>query len=397
MSIYKEALAIKDTIVANRRHLHQNPELGLNLPKTAAFVEEKLREMGCEPKRIGDCGVVAVIGKKKGKCFLIRGDMDALPVEEMADIDFKSTNGWMHACGHDCHTANLLGAAQLLKAHEDQLEGQVKLMFQPAEETMDGAKMMVEGGLLKNPKVDAALGMHVFTNMELPAGTVFMTGADSKFAAVDWFTIKITGKGCHGAQPNNGVDPLNVMAHIHLALQAINSREMDPADNMVLTIGQMHGGNTSNVIPQEAMMSGTIRTLKTETRDMVKTRMDAIVSTIAAAFHAEAHVEYGSGCPVLFHNKGLYAEVKGYLKTLEGVSALDLDDLGKTMSNMGSEDFAYVANEVPSVFLGIAAGQPEQGYCYPQHHPKAMFHEDSLPAGTAAYAHIAMEWLKHNK
>lgn len=397
MSIYKEALAIKDTIVANRRHLHQNPELGLKLPKTAAFVEEKLREMGCEPKRIGGCGVVAVIGRKEGKCFMIRGDMDALPVEEMADIDFKSTNGWMHACGHDCHTANLLGAAQLLKAHEDELEGQVKLMFQPAEETMDGAKMMVEGGLLENPKVDAALGMHVFTNMELPAGTVFMTGADSKFAAVDWFTIKITGKGCHGAQPNNGVDPLNVMAHIHLALQAINSREMDPADNMVLTIGQMHGGNTSNVIPQEAMMSGTIRTLKTETRDMVKTRMDAIVSTIASAFNAEAHVEYGSGCPVLFHNKELYAEVKGYLKTLEGVSALDLDDLGKTMSNMGSEDFAYVANEVPSVFLGIAAGQPDQGYCYPQHHPKAMFHEDSLPAGAAAYAHIAMEWLKNNK
>lgn len=397
MSIYKEALEIKETIVANRRHLHRNPEVGLELYQTADFVEEKLRDMGYEPKRIGDCGIVAIAGKKEGKCFLIRGDMDALPVEELADVDFKSANGRMHACGHDCHTANMLGAAQLLKAHEDELEGQVKLMFQPAEETMDGAKMMVEGGLLENPRVDAALGMHVFTNMELPAGTVFMLGADSKMAAVDWFTIKITGKGCHGAQPNNGVDPLNVMAHIHLALQAINAREMDPADNMVLTIGQMHGGNTSNVIPQDAMMSGTIRTLKSETRAMVKSRMEAIVGTIASAFNAEAHVEYGSGCPVLFQNKELYAEVKGYLSTLEGVNSLDLDDVGMKMSNMGSEDFAYVANEVPSVFLAVAAGQPDQGYCYPQHHPKAIFHEDSLPAGVAAYVHIAMEWLKHNK
>ena len=223
-----------------------------------------------------------------------------------------------------------------------------------------------------------------------------MTGADSKMAAVDWFTIKITGKGCHGAQPHNGVDPLNVMSHIHLALQAINAREMDPADNMVLTIGQMHGGNTSNVIPQEAMMSGTIRTLKNTTREMVKTRMDAIVSTVAAAFNAEAHVEYGSGCPVLFHNQELYGEVKGYLGELEGVHFVDLNDIGQHMSNMGSEDFSYVANEVPTVFLGIAAGQPEQGYCYPQHHPKAMFHEDALPVGAAVYAHVAMEWLKNH-
>ena len=146
MNMYNEALAMKDTLTADRRHFHQNPELGLELPKTAAYVEEKLREMGYEPQRMGS-GVVAVAGKKPGKCFLIRGDMDALPVTEMTDLEFKSENGCMHACGHDCHTANMLGAARLLKAHEDELEGQVKLMFQPAEETMDGAKMMVENGV----------------------------------------------------------------------------------------------------------------------------------------------------------------------------------------------------------------------------------------------------------
>ena len=395
MSLYQEALAMKDEIIANRRHLHQNPELGLELPKTAAYVEEKLREMGYEPKRVGDCGIVATIGKEGGKCFLLRADMDALPVEEQTDLEFRSTNGWMHACGHDCHTANLLGAAKLLKAHESELEGMVKLMFQPAEETMDGGKMMVESGVCEG--VDAALAMHVFSGMPLPNGAIVLMGMKGKMAAVDWFEIKVTGKGCHGAQPNNGVDPLNVMCHIHLALQAINSREMDPADNIVLTIGQMHGGHTSNVIPNDGFMTGTIRTLKNETRAMVKSRMEAIVSGIAASFNAEAHVEWGSGCPVLSHDAKIYADVKEALSTLEGVVTVDLDDYGTPMTSMGSEDFAYVANTVPSVFLGVGASESTDGVCYPQHHPMVKFSEDALPAAAAAYAHSAMEWLKKNK
>ncbi|MEE1313586.1 MAG: M20 family metallopeptidase [Lachnospiraceae bacterium] len=395
MNMYNEALAIKEIILENRKFLHQNPELGLDLPITSAFVEKKLKEMGYEPKRVGDCGIVATIGIEGGKCFLLRADMDGLPVKEEADVDFKSKNGNMHACGHDCHAANLLGAAKLLKDHEAELDGMVKLMFQPAEETMEGGKMMIEAGICDG--VDAAMGMHVLTNIPMPVGTVFMMGTKSRMAAVDWFTIKITGKGCHGAMPHNGVDPLNVMAHIHIALQTINAREMDPADNIVLTIGQMHGGETSNVIPNEAFMSGTIRTLKNETRTMVKERMNAIVSGIAASFHAEAHVEYGSGCPVLSQNAEIYADVKAALKTLEGVKWIDMDDVGQEMTGMGSEDFSYVSNTVPSVFLQVAAGHPDEGYCYPQHHPKARFHEDALPVGAATYAHVAMEWLKSNQ
>lgn len=398
MSLYHEAEQIREAIIANRHHLHQIPELGLDLPETSAYVEAKLQEMGYETKRIGASGVVALAGKKEGKCFLIRADMDALPVVEAADVDFKSTNGRMHACGHDCHTAMLLGAAQLLKNHEDEIEGQVKLMFQPAEETMDGGAMMIQGGVLENPHVDAAMGSHVFTAMPMPVGSIAMMGAKTRMAAVDWFTINITGKGCHGAMPNSGVDPLNVMSHIHLALQAINAREMDPMDNLVLTIGQMHGGQTSNVIPNEAMMSGTIRTLKNETRAMVKSRMEAIVSTVATAFGAEAKVEWGSGCPVLIQNEALYKEVKGILKTLEGPIIIDIDELGMpSAGGMGSEDFAHVCNEVPAVFLGIPAGTPQDGYVYPQHHPKARFRDEALPFGAAAYAHVAMEWLKNNK
>ncbi len=395
MGMYKEALEMKETILENRKFLHQHPELGLDLPVTAKYVEDKLIEMGYTPKRIGDCGIVATIGKEGGKCFMLRADMDALPVEEKADVPYKSTNGNMHACGHDCHTANLLGAAKLLKEHEAELEGMVKLMFQPAEETMDGGKMMVEAGVCDG--VDAAMGMHVFTCLPMPLGTVLMTGRKSKMAAVDWFTINITGKGCHGASPNTGIDPLNVMAHIHTALQTINSREMDPADNIVLTIGQMHGGHTSNVIPNEAYMTGTIRTMKNETRAMVKERMNAIVSGIATTFGAEASVEYGSGCPVLYHNTDVYNQVKETLKTLEGVTIVDFDDMGQGFMAMGSEDFSYVANEVPSVFLGLAAGKPEDGYIYPQHHPMARFSDEALPAGAAAYAHVAIEWLKSNK
>lgn len=398
MSLYHEAQQLKETIIANRHYLHQIPELGLNLPQTADFVEAKLREMGYEPQRIGDCGIVALAGKGEGKCFLIRADMDALPVAEDADIDFKSTNGNMHACGHDCHASMLLGAAQLLKNHENEIEGTIKLMFQPAEETMEGAKMMVDGGILEHPKVDAAMAAHVFTAMTLPVGTVSLIGSKSRMAAVDWFTIHITGKGCHGAMPHAGVDPLNVMSHIHIALQAINARELNPADNLVLTIGQMHGGHTSNVIPNDAFMSGTIRTLKNETRAMVKTRMEAIVSSVATAFGAEAAVEWGAGCPVLLQNETLHREADCYLRTLDGIQFLNLDEVGQSASvSMGSEDFAYVSNEVPSVFLSIPAGRPEDGYIYPQHHPKARFLDEAMISAAAAYAHVAMEWLKNHK
>ena len=396
MNFYQEALEIKDEILANRKHIHHNPEVGLELHQTADYVEQKLIEMGYEPKRVGECGLTCTVGRSGGKCFLLRADMDALPVKEDTGLPFAATNGRMHACGHDCHTASLLGAAKLLKVHEAELEGLVKFMFQPAEETMEGGKMMLDNGILENPKVDAALGMHVFTNMPQKPGTVIVTGANSRFAAVDWFTIRITGKTCHGAQPQKGVDALNVMTHIYLALQTINARELTPSDNLVLTIGQMHGGNTSNVIPGEAIMTGTIRTVKNETRAMVKSRMEQIVSMVASAFRAEAHVEYGAGCPVLAQDHEVYEDVKSYLHTMEGIEVYDRDVMGDSMLNMGSEDFAYTASAVPSVFLLVAAGQPEHGYCYPQHHPKADFHEDALPVGAATYAHVAMEWLRHH-
>lgn len=397
MDIYQEAQNLKETIIAHRRQLHRIPELGLNLPQTAAYVEEQLQKMGYETKRIGGCGVVALAGKKEGKCFLLRADMDALPVKEEADVPFKSTNGNMHACGHDCHAAILLGAAQLLKNHEDEIEGTVKLMFQPGEETMEGGEEMVEGGVLENPHVDAAMAGHMFTSVPMPVGSLILIGSKARMAAVDWFTIKVVGKGCHGAMPNTGVDPLNVLSHIHLALETINSREIDPLDNLVLTVGMMRGGEINNVIPNDAEMRGTIRTLKNETRAMVKKRMEDIVSALGTAFGAEAWVEWTHGCPVLIQDQALYRETTAYLKELTPIPLIDLDEQGEVGGGMGSEDFAHVANRVPSVFMGVPAGRPADGYVDPQHHPKARFQEDGLPCAAAAFVHVAMQWLKNHK
>ena len=397
MSIYKDAVSIQNQLFGYRKDLHRIPELGLNLPMTAEYIEKALREMGYEPKRVGGCGITASIGKEGGKCFMLRGDMDALPVQELTDLEYKSLNGNMHACGHDCHKASMLGAAQLLKMHEAELDGMVKFMFQPAEETMEGAAMMIEEGILENPKVDAALGLHIFTGMPFPAGTVAMMGADGIFAAVDWFTVHIKGVGCHGAMPNRGVDPINVMAHILISLQTINSREMDPADNIVLTIGQAHSGSTSNVIPPDAMISGTLRTVKNETRAEVKKRMEAIVSGVAATFMAEAYIEWGSGCPVLENDRQLHEELKSYLREIDGVKVMDYSENGPAYKTMVSEDFAYIAGNVPSTYLLISGGCPEEGYCFSQHHPMAKFDDSSIPVAASVYAQSAIRWLSEHK
>ncbi len=218
MAILDEAKALENVIVQHRRYIHEHAEMHLDLPVTSAYVSEKLTQMGYTPQRLGSSGIVAIAGgKKPGKVFLLRADMDALPIDEENDLPFKSNSGAMHACGHDMHTAMLLGAAKLLKDHEEELEGTVKLMFQPAEETLAGAQMMIENGVLENPKVDAAMMIHVMPAMPMPAGTVVFMDPKGSYAAADWFKVSVTGKGCHGAMPDMGIDPLNVLSHIHLA------------------------------------------------------------------------------------------------------------------------------------------------------------------------------------
>ena len=401
----EEAQVLQETIVADRRYLHTHPGTGFEIKETVEYVKKELEALGYEPKECGKAGLVALAGgKKPGKVFLLRADMDALPIREEADVEFASENGCMHACGHDFHTSMLLGAARLLKAHEDEIEGTIKLMFQPAEEIFEGSHDMIEAGLLENPKVDAALMIHVMAGMPFPAGTVIVSAPGVSAPAADYFEIKVQGKGCHGSMPNAGVDPLNAAAHILIALQEIHARELAMGDQAVMTIGTMHAGNAANAIPDTAVMGGSIRTFDEETRVFLKQRLTEVSEGVAKTFRAEAQVTFGSGCPTLVNDMELSNCADKYVKELLGAgkafSVAQLNAMGgggKASKAAGSEDFAYVSQEVPAIMLALAAGQPQKGYQYPQHHPMVKFDEDALAGGCAVYAYTAMRWLQEHK
>lgn len=404
-NILQEAAAYQEQLVQTRRYLHSHPETGFDLKNTTEYVRKELIAMGYEPVMCGKSGIIALAGKKKsGKVFLIRGDMDALPIKEESDVPFSSDNGKMHACGHDMHTTMMLGAARLLKSHEYEIEGTVKLMFQPAEEIFEGSDDMINAGVLNSPDVDAAMMIHVMAGLPIPAGTVISCDGGVSAPAADYFYIDIQGKGCHGSMPNNGVDPITIAAHIITGLSEINSRELGLSDDAVITIGTINAGNAANVIPDTAHMSGTIRTYDEETRSYIKQRVSDIASNIASAYRGSASVTYGSGCPYLLNNPDLATCSAKYLNELLGPSrtftAAQLNAMsggGKASKSTGSEDFAYVSQKVPSIMFALAAGTPQDGYCYPQHHPKVKFDEAILSEGSAVYAYTAMRWLEEHK
>lgn len=395
--ILREAKALQEEIKSHRLWLHTHAETGFDLTETKPYVKSTLTEMGYTVQECGKAGLVTTVGKPGGKVLLLRADMDALPIAEEADVDFACKNGRMHACGHDMHTAMLLGAAKILKAHESELGGTVKLMFQPAEEIFEGSRDMIASGVLENPRPDAALMIHVAAGMPLPAGTVVVSAPGVSAPAADYFTIRVHGKGCHGSAPQNGIDPLTAAAHILIALQEIHARELSASDEAVLTIGTFHAGEAGNVIPDTATMGGTIRTYDEKTRAYLKERMTAIAKNVAVAFRASAEVSFGSGCPTLVNDKDLSEKVTGYLKDLLGANrAFTTAELsgGKPARGGGSEDFAYVSHEVPSLMLALAAGEPSKGYVYPQHHPKVKFDESVLSTGAAVFVDCALQYLR---
>ena len=257
--ILKRAEELKPEIIAWRRHIHENPEVSAVLPETSAYVMTELKKMGYEPTECGG-GVTAVLeGDPNGKVFLLRADMDALPMAEESGLPFSSKNPKAaHTCGHDTHTAMLLGAAKILMENKDKVKGRVKFMFQPGEEGYNGCKQMIAAGILENPKVDAAMGIHSATAQEHPTGHVMYCNGPS-MASADAFKITVTGKGAHGARPENGIDPINILCHIHSALQTINSRERPQQEPLILTIGQLVAGDACNIIPNSGFISGTIR------------------------------------------------------------------------------------------------------------------------------------------
>lgn len=388
-----KAKLIKDDIVGYRRDIHENPEVGAELPKTKAYVMNKLREFGYEPKEICESGIVAIIkGSKPGKTFLLRADMDALPIKESTECSFKSNNGCMHACGHDMHTAMLLGAARLLKENQDKIEGTVKLVFQPDEEGFTGAKKMLKAGVLKDPKVDAAMAMHVFSGA--PSNSV-LCGLGTTIAGCNRFRITVNGVGCHGAMPDLGVDPINIAAHIYISLQEIISREISATKPAVVTIGKFVGGEAANIIPGEVIMEGTIRSLDKEVGEFIFNRIKDIVEHTANMFRGEAKLVELSSVPPLSNDNDLAKEITSYVKDIVGEKAVNLFEGG----GMGSEDFASYSYEVPSIYLMLGAGTKQENSLYggPMHNEKVVFNEDILVTGAAIHTYCAIMWLKNNK
>ena len=387
MNDLERAKTLYDELVENRRFLHTHPELGMNLPETTTFVQTKLREMGIEPKLCGGSGVTALIGgKKPGPVVLLRADMDALPMREESGLPFASTREAAHTCGHDLHATMLLGAAKLLKEEEDNLPGTVKLMFQPGEETLEGAKAMLADGILENPHVDAAFACHM--GPTAPCGYIAYRAGTVNTSSDNYF-IEITGKGGHGASPQKCIDPINTGVHIYLALQELISREKAPDDQVALTVGEFNAGHATNIIPKTALLGVTLRTVKPETREYMNNRIHEIVEGVAKTYRCQAEIKPGgSTCAVTLDEE--CANTVG-----EAFTGLFGKGAGRINGRVdGSEDFGEVSSRVPSLFFLLGGANPEEPEHYYGHHPRVRYDERSLPYGVAAYVCAAKAWLR---
>lgn len=370
--------------IENRRFLHKHPELGMQLPRTMEYVEEKLQELGCGVERIPG-GLISLIGNQNGKTILLRSDMDALPMQEQSGLEFASTvPGQAHTCGHDLHTAILLGAAKMLREREHELKGAVKLMFQSGEETLEGAVHMLDAGVLEHPKVGAAIGMHVQPLLPL-YHLNYTKGAF--LASTDLFQVQIRGRGCHGAQPQMGVDPINVAAHILLALQSLQVKEVAPDASVVINVCQVQSGTASNVVPETAVMTGTLRTDDNSLREMLKARMVRIAQCTAEMFDATAELSFLESCPCTENNAELADALARHL------TGLDVDFRTNPNYKMQvSDDFAFISQAVPSVMFVIGCS-PSDGRTSHNHNPGVVYNEDVLALGAAVLAQCAYGWV----
>lgn len=378
----------RETILAHRRTIHRCPEVGQELPRTAAYITGELKKLGYQPQALGGGLVAAITGKDTGRCVLLRADMDALAGREQSGLDFQSDNGAMHACGHDMHAAMLLGAAALLRKYQAQLNGTVKLVFQPDEEGFTGAKAMLKAGVLEAPRPQAAIALHV--NSGTPSGMV-LCGRGTFMAGCTLFRVTVTGKGCHGAMPETGVDPINIAAHIYLALQELVSREVPAKSPAVVTVGRFQAGELPNVIPDRAVLEGTIRTFDRELSEQLMERIRQVAESVAAAFRGSALVEELASAPPLRNDPALMDQAACWAEEVAGPDrVLRLDQGG-----MGSEDFASYTYELPCAYLLLGAGTAQEAprFGRPMHNPAVVFNEDVLPLGAALHTWLAMQEL----
>ena len=386
--VLQEAHGIRDWIVQRRRQLHRHPELMYEEVRTSQLVRDTLDELGISYRYpLAETGVLATLGGGDGPCIALRADMDALPIHEEADVSFRSeTDGKMHACGHDCHTAMLLGAARLLKEHEGEIPGTVKLLFQPAEEGGAGGRRMRDEGALEDPRVERIFGLHVWP--QLPTGSI--GACEGTFlAASGSFLITLRGVGGHAAMPHLTVDPVATAAKLITEFQTIVSRETDPLDSAVVSITTIHGGQAYNVIPEVVEMKGTIRGLTMTMLQHLQTRLQEVAGQVASANRCEVEVEFpGNDYPPTIND----AETWKLARRI-GADVLGASEVHEMPPIMGGEDFSFYTEQVPGCFVGLGVRNEDQGAVYFVHHPKFKVDEDALPLGAALHVGFAFESL----
>jgi amidohydrolase len=384
-----EAQALFEYTRTLRRDFHQHPELGFQEIRTANIVAKELAGLGLEVKTgVGHTGVVGLLeGQPPGGVVLLRFDMDALPIVEENEKDYTSINqGVMHACGHDGHTAIGLTVARLLNKHRNELAGTVKLVFQPAEEGLGGAEAMMADGVLQEPKPDVTLSLHVWN--EKPVGWVGIVPGPV-MAAADTFHVKITGKGGHGAVPNLVHDPILAASQVVNALQTIVSRSVSPLKSAVVSVGAIHGGEAFNVIPSTVEMKGTLRTFEAQVRDRVIERFHQVVENVCQAFDCQAEIEIKSITPALVNNPHVTSRVQRVASSL-----LPADQLDFQTTTMGSEDMAFMQQQIPGCYFFIGSANKEKHLDAAHHHPRFDFDEVILPKAVALMAASAVEFLQ---
>ncbi len=392
MDILNLTKNVEEDMIKWRRDLHRIPELGLDLPKTSAYVQGVLDELGIEYKTLvnGNAIVGLIHGGEEGPVMALRADMDALPIKEETGLEFASDNGKMHACGHDGHTAMLLGAAKVLQENRNLIKGKVKLLFQPGEEYPGGALPMIEEGAMEDPKVDAVMGIHnghIFP--EIPKGMIGIKYGPM-MASMDRILLKIKGKGAHGAYPHDSIDPISMSFQIGTALQTLVSRETKPVDPVVLSICRIEGGFNQNIIPGMVEMEGTVRTLNRETRSRIARRIEEVSKGIAQSMRGDAELTYDFKYPPLINDeeftkffREVAVKVVGEDKILEMKEPV-----------MGGEDMAYFLEKAPGTFIFLNNPKEIEGAIYPHHNSKFDIDESYFKVGAALFVQTVFDYLK---
>jgi amidohydrolase len=379
-------------MVAVRRDLHEHPELAFEEVRTAGIVAGRLRALGLNVQTgVAKTGVVGTLtGGKAGahaKTLAIRADMDALPIHELNEIDYRSTvDGKMHACGHDGHTSILLAVADLLYKRRAELHGNVKFVFQPAEEVIGGAWPMVKEGALEG--VDNIIGLHLFSSY--PLGRVGVRSGPT-FASADKFVLKVRGKGGHAAMPDAAIDPIVIASYIITALQTLISRETSPFNPAVITIGKIEAGSAFNIIPEVAELHGTMRSYSVEHREKLVRRIGELSRGIAVAMNALCEVEISDGCPPCVNDPAMTEVVHQAARAAVGLDAVDC---GEEVMTTGSDDMGYFLQTVPGCYFIVGAHNPAESAKYPHHHPRFNIDEDAMPIAAEVLVRAALEYLK---